>query len=147
MKSNGRRVIWKRSRGFPEVKAILLGIAAAYAYLGFAFLLAQPDFEVSLFEYFILKFRIMLVVATQVTWIGFGLFKVSWISTWARISLRGLAFLVPFSIISMCVLFIGKANLWHMWEFWATNVGISCAIAFTLLRPLLNCASNSANPQ
>lgn len=118
-----------------ELQSIWVGLAFAYGWQVWGYLMGWLiDHEAMSTEYLIPNWGIMLAIAPMVAWACFGLFKVSWIKQWVRVTLCGLAFIIPFDIISVGVIFIGKASLWRSTMFWAGNITISVIIGLTMFR-------------
>ena len=120
-----------------EFQAILIGLAFAYMWQVFACNMGWlAEHETIPTEYLIPNFGIMLVATPMVAWFFFGVLRVKWFNQWLRITLYGLAFAIPFAIISAMVLFIDKVSLWKVPMFWVGNIVIS-VIALILFKPFI----------
>lgn len=138
MKDMSKNLWRKRRRGVTEMCAVLAGLVFAGCWQGFACLMVWlSDHEAMRAEYLVPNWGIMLVITPIVAWACFGLFKVSWLTQWTRITLRGMAFIVPSVIIAMVTLFAGQAALWSTPTFWLVNIAISAVIALTVFRPFI----------
>lgn len=133
----------KNNKYGKEITAILLGIMFAYGWQLFAVLMVWLESHTIMKEFLIPNIGIVIAVTPIIAWGVCGFLKVSWMDKWIRINCLGLAFLIPFMLISTIVLFIGQASLWHMPIFWAINVIVSCILAVTIFRPLIKMAKIS----
>ena len=111
----------------------------AYAWQLFALLMcyisdSNSDFITA--DMFIPVISIQLAAIPIVTWALVGLLKVNWFKKWVRITMCGMAFLIPFVLISVITVIICP-SLWREPIYWIGNVLISFSLTFTLFRPLL----------
>ncbi len=86
---------------------------------------------------FIPSITIQAAIAPLVCWVLMGLFKVTWLSKWLKITAVALAFLIPFVLIAMIVLMFINPMYWHTSKFWITNTILSIILMHTVFRPLL----------
>ena len=121
-----------------ELKAILAGVAFTYIWQIAAYFMGDwSEGAMKPVEYLIPNSGVQIATGILVTWLCFRLFGVSWIKRWEKISLFGLAFIVPFAIISAVAVFIDMVFLWKTTNFWVGNVVASVIIAVTLFRPFI----------
>lgn len=118
-----------------ELLAVGFGFLFAYAWQLFALLmcslLGQGIFIT--WKSFIPSLAIQIAALPIVAWIAMGVLRVRWHKTWLRITKIGIAFMIPFLLISFGVIF-WKPSLWGKGTFWAINVIISIILTF---KPLL----------
>lgn len=123
-----------------EIIAIVSGMAFAYAWQLFALLMcyiSDPKGDFITKDMFIPAIGIQLTITPMITWVMFGLLKVSWVKNWRLITGRGLAFLIPFVLIASITVFIAP-SLWHEKMYWIGNIALSILLSVTLFCPLLN---------
>ena len=123
-----------------EIIAIVSGIAFAYAWQLFALLMCYISDSNGNFitkEMFIPMSTIQLAITPMVAWVLMGLLRVTWFKKWLRITMCGLAFLIPFMLIAGVTVIIAP-SLWWKTMYWVANVGISILLTFTKFKPLLH---------
>ena len=122
-----------------EIIAIITGIAFAYAWQLFGLLMcyvSDPSGDFITRDMFIPAIGIQLAITPLITWIMFGLLRVSWFRRWTIITGCGLAFFIPFALIASITVFIAP-SLWHEKLYWVVNGAISLLLVYTLFKPLL----------
>ena len=123
-----------------EIIAIVSGIAFAYAWQLFSLLMcyiSDPNGDFITREMFIPVSTIQLAIIPMVAWVLMGLLRVTWFKKWLRITMCGLAFLIPFVLIAGVTVIIAP-SLWWKTMYWVSNVGISILLTFTMFKPLLH---------
>lgn len=129
-----------------EIIAIVSGMAFSYAWQLFGILMCYilaPNSNFITREMFIPVSTIQLAATPMVAWILMGLLKVRWFKKWLRITMCGLAFLIPFMLIAGITVIVAPI-LWWKTLYWLANVGISALLAFTMFKPLLQYGTKSA---
>lgn len=122
-----------------EITAIVSGMVFAYVWQLFMLLmcyLSDPHGDFITGEMFIPLPSIQLAIVPMVAWVMMGFLKVSWFNTWARITMCGLAFLIPFMLITGITVIVAP-DLWHQKRYWMVNIASCILLAFTLFKPLL----------
>lgn len=131
-----------------EIIAIVSGMALAYAWQLFALLMcyaSNPCGDFITRGMFIPISSIQLVIMPMVAWVLMGLLKVTWFKKWLQITMCGLAFLIPFILISGITVIIMPC-LWQEKMYWFSNVGISTLLTFTIFKPLLQFKYSDMEP-
>ena len=131
-----------------EIIAIISGMVLAYAWQLFALLMcyiSDPNGDFITADMFIPVPSIQIAITPMVAWIVMGLLKVTWIKKWLHITICGLAFIIPFVLITGITVIVAP-SLWSETMYWFVNVGISALFTFTMFRPLLKfrCGTKSA---
>ena len=122
-----------------EIIAIVFGMGFAYAWQLIFLLIcyiSNPNGNFIQRDMFIPASTIQLNIVPMVAWVLMGLLKVTWFKKWLRITMCGLAFLIPFMLISGVTVIIAP-SLWREAIYWVSNVGISALLAFTMFKPFL----------
>lgn len=130
-----------------ELLAIFYGVMFAYCWQLFALLMSYISARNDNFitaDMFIPSVGIQLAIMPLIAWTLMGILKVSWFKTWFRITMCGLSFIIPFTLIASVTVFTSP-SLWREPIYWAVNVLISLALAFTLFKPLIQIRYRNGN--
>lgn len=122
-----------------EIIAIVFGMIFAYAWQLFALFtcyISDPNGDFITRDMFIPVITIQLAITPIVAWGLMGFFKVTWFKKWLRITMCGLAFLIPFMLIAGVTVIVAPSLLSKA-IYWGGNVGISILLTFTVFKPLL----------
>lgn len=125
-----------------ELWAILAGMVTAYVFqLTMATLvwLNNSDSKFSL-TVFVPMWTIQLTIMPVASWFYMGLFGVRWQKRWNSITRKTAAFLIPFIIISLLMLFLLPIAM-EFWQFWVADILLSIVAGLTVGHKLLT------NPQ
>lgn len=120
-----------------EILAIIGGVVFAYGWQLFAILMASlfSDSKTKAMD-FIPVPQIQLAIVPLVSWILMGLQKVRWFHKWMKITMCGLAFMIPFAIISVLVIMFFPSLCWKP-VYWIASIAISVLLALTAFKPLI----------
>lgn len=85
---------------------------------------------------FIPMWTIQLAITPITSWLYMGLLGVKWQKRWNSITRKISAFLIPFIIISLLMLFVLPIAM-EYWQFWVADILLSIVAGFTLGHKLL----------
>lgn len=122
-----------------EIIAVASGMVVAYGWQLFALLMgyiSEPNEDFITAYMFMPEITIQIAIMPMTAWLLMGLLKVTWFNKWLCITACGLAFLIPFALISALTVFVVPA-LWYKAIYWVVNIAISVLLAFILFRPFL----------
>ena len=120
-------------RFWKEGASILLGIGFAYCWQLFALLFVKSRTA----QDFIPVWGIQLAIAPIMTWIAFGLFKVSWIKTYFLITGYVLAITIPMALV-FSVGILGFSQHIKTIQFWVIALLITAIFAIPFARGIHN---------
>lgn len=123
-----------------ELGALCCAVVFAYVWqLGLLLLcyVSNPKGDFIQPYMFVPQMTIQTAIVPIMTWVLMGLFQVTWMKKWLKITAILFAFAVPFVLIAMVVLMFINPVYWHKSWFWVVDVLISLICMVTIFKPLL----------
>lgn len=141
---NYKKLMWKRGKSKmkkirKEILAIVLGAVSAYVWQLMALLMchiSDPKGEAITVGSLLPISGIFIAIAPLVAWLAMGVLRVRWFRRWIRITTCGLAFVIPFVLISALTV-LWKPSLWWRPAYWGGNCILSMVLMVTVFRPLI----------
>lgn len=119
---------------YKELMAIVVGIlAGAFFKWEFSSIIGYlKDRDLFKMEYVPYDFGQMLF-AIMVAWLLMGIFRVSWLEKWIKITKIVCGFMIPFTLISVATVYVNE-SLWDSTIYWIIDVAVSAIFAVKMFK-------------